>query len=244
MRTHSVNEAGYRVLLVGATGLVGQALTQQLLADECCTELTVLVRRPLFQAGTGSRAKKLHVIVADLDEMEQSLADVHVDLVFCTLGTTIKKAKSQEAFRKVDYEYPVRLAKWAKEHGVIKMIIVSAMGAKASSSIFYSRVKGEMEEKLTSISLEELHILRPSLLLGKRKEFRLGEKIAIWLSPLLRVVTIGPLRVYRPIKDKQVASGMRAAAFTKRLLGKDGPVRIYENSEIAEAAAAAAAVQT
>ncbi|MFC5647997.1 NAD(P)H-binding protein [Paenibacillus solisilvae] len=228
--------AGYHVLVVGATGLVGEKLTQQLLADKRCKKLTVLVRRPLTNIRPETRNQKLNVIVADLDSMEEALGIQPVDIVFCALGTTIKKAKSQEAFRKVDYEYPVRLARWAKEAGVKKMVVISAMGAKSASSIFYSRVKGEMEEELAVIGLSELHIMRPSLLLGKRNEFRLGEKIAIWMSPLLRVITVGPLRVYRPIRDSKVASAMRAAAFNDQLLGKNGPVRVYENHEIAAAA--------
>ncbi|WP_164545436.1 NAD(P)H-binding protein [Paenibacillus albus] len=231
-----MNEAsrGYRSLVLGATGLVGSALLQQLLADPQCKAVTVLVRRPLRPSpdmqGYGN---KLTVLTADLDRMDEALTGVEVDTVFCALGTTIKKAGSQEAFRVVDLEYPIALGEWAKAHGASKYIVVSAMGANAASSIFYNRVKGEMEARLTEMGLPELHILRPSLLLGKREEFRLGEKAAILLSPLMKLLMVGRLRMYRPVQATAVAAKMVKCAQAKRAAADGRTItQIYENDAI------------
>lgn len=228
---------GYRALLAGATGLVGSELLRQLLSDANCSQVTVLARRPPSGAAASDARGKLRVITTDFDRMEQALAGVEAEVVFCALGTTIKQAKTQQAFRRVDYDYPVMLGEWALRQGVTKMIVVSAMGADASSRIFYSRVKGEMEQRLSRLGLPELHVLRPSLLLGDRAEVRTGERIAILLSPLLRMLTVGPLRKYRPIHDKQVAAAMRAAASVEHLLNKRDQVRMYNSDEIAASAA-------
>ncbi|QYR21617.1 NAD(P)H-binding protein [Paenibacillus sp. sptzw28] len=228
-----------RILVVGATGLVGSELVRQLLADKRCKELIVLARRPLDIAGgdKGRTFDKLRVLVADFDRIEEALSGVRVDVVLCALGTTIKKAKTRDAFYKVDCSYPVAVAEWAKRTGVVKMVVVSAMGAKASSRIFYNRVKGEMEEKLASIGVAELHIFRPSLLLGARDEFRFGEQVAIRTAPILKRLMIGPLRAYQPIKAGDVAAAMRTASFIGPPQGKTSIVRIYENEEIAAIAA-------
>ncbi|WP_308637085.1 NAD(P)H-binding protein [Paenibacillus silvisoli] len=224
--------AGYRALLVGATGLVGSALLRRLLNDGRCTAVTILVRRPLRPSPDGHGAnRKLTVLTADFDRLDEALADVEADVVFCALGTTIKKAKTQEAFRQVDLEYPAALGEWAKQHGAESFIVVSAMGANASSTIFYNRVKGEMEAQLSALGLRELHIVRPSLLLGKREEFRPGEQVAVWLSPLLKLVMQGKLRVYRPVEAEQVAAFMADLAAARSWNGME-IVKIYENDAI------------
>ncbi|RAP73355.1 NAD(P)H-binding protein [Paenibacillus montanisoli] len=223
---------GYRALLVGATGLVGSALLRRLLQDSRCTAVTILIRRPLRPSTNGYGANlKLTVLTADFDRMDEALADVEADVVFCTLGTTIKKAKTQEAFRQVDLDYPVALGEWAERHGAEKFIIVSAMGANASSPIFYNRVKGEMEAQLSALGLRELHIVRPSLLLGKREEFRPGEQVAVWLSPLMKLFMQGKLRAYRPVEADQVAAFMADLAAAR---GESGmtDAKIYENDAI------------
>ncbi|MFC4098778.1 NAD(P)H-binding protein [Paenibacillus xanthanilyticus] len=232
--------APYSALVVGATGLVGSELVRQLARDPSCTSVTVLARRPLNDPALKQAAAdgRLRVIVADLDRLEEALAGVAADVVYCALGTTIKTAGTQEAFRKVDYEYPVRLGAWAAAGGA-RMVVVSAMGATADSRIFYSRVKGEMEQALVAEGLKELHLLRPSLLLGKRGEFRLGERIAVLLTPLIRWAFVGPMRKYRPITDREVACAMRAAAAgtgkTAAAASGDG-TWVYENDGIAAAA--------
>jgi uncharacterized protein YbjT (DUF2867 family) len=203
----------YSGLIAGATGLVGSALLVQLLNDPACRSITVLARRPLGQTQMKPAFRaKLRVIIADFDRMWEALDDVSVDVVFCTLGTTIRTAGSQEAFRKVDYDYPLALAEWAKHTGAKHYLVITSMGASSSSSFFYNRVKGELEEQLVQIQLDSVRIFRPSLLLGSRPSFRLGERIGAAVSKAVQWGMIGSLRQYRPIAGEHVAKAMRTAA--------------------------------
>src|SRR5690606_21544513 len=120
----------------------------------------------------------LKQIVVDFDQLEEYSNQLKGDVVFCCLGTTMKKAKSKEAFRKVDFHYPVELAKVTREQGAQQFLIVSALGADKNSSIFYNKVKGETEEAVGGVGFQSYHIFRPSLLLGPRSEQRAGEDAA------------------------------------------------------------------
>ena len=131
-----------------------------------------------------------------------------VDDVYCCLGTTIKKAGSKDNFRKVDFHYPLELAKIAKKNNVPQFNIVTAMGADAKSSIFYNKVKGEVEEAIIKLKIDNTNIFRPSLLMGDRKESRKGEKIGIALAKIINPLMVGPLRKYRGIKATDVARAM------------------------------------
>jgi uncharacterized protein YbjT (DUF2867 family) len=190
-------------LLVGATGLVGNELMELLLNQPGYDLVKVFTRRSLRK-----NHPKLEEIVVDFDQLYQYKQHFNVDAVYCCLGTTIKKAGSQDAFRKVDYQYPIELAKLAKEADVENFLIITAMGADSNSKIFYNRVKGEVEKHLQRLQLPSLHIFRPSLLLGDRNEFRLGEKIGIILSPIFSWLLVGPLKKYKPIQAKNVAIAM------------------------------------
>ncbi|MWC30730.1 NAD-dependent epimerase/dehydratase family protein [Paenibacillus sp. MMS18-CY102] len=207
----------YRALLAGATGLVGSSLLRKLLAHKACRELTVLTRRPLDGASARivmaaeANGAKLRVIVADFDRLGEALSDVEADVVYCALGTTIRKAKSKDAFRKVDFDYPLALGEWAKRHHARKYVAVTAMGASTTSPFFYSRVKGELEEELAELRLPELHLFRPSLLLGKRQEIRLAELFGAWAAIAMRPLMLGGLRRYRPISGDTVAEAMLRA---------------------------------
>lgn len=209
-------------LLAGASGLVGSELLQLLLHSPMYEKVKVLVRTPLQVEHA-----KLEQIIVNYDQLETYGQHFQVDDLYCCLGTTIKRAGSQAAFRKVDYEYPVKLAQLAKQHGVQQYLIITAMGANANSSIFYSRVKGEVEAELQRIGIASVHIFRPSLLLGKRAEFRLGEQIASWLSPLFGFFLVGSLRKYRSIQAGTVAKGMLAAGI-EQLPG----THTYDSAEI------------
>lgn len=190
-------------LVLGATGLVGKELVQILSENGYYQKVHLLVRRPIE---VESEICEVHIV--DFNELHKYHELFQVTDVFCCLGTTIKVAKTKEAFRKVDYEYPIEAAKLAKENGAEKYLIVSSMGADTKSLFFYSRVKGEVEETLSNLNIPSLHIFRPSLLLGKRDEFRLGENLAERASRVLNKIMIGPLRPYRGIQARKVAAAM------------------------------------
>lgn len=196
--------------LAGSTGLVGGHLARELASTDFYRSVTALVRRPQ-QAPT-----KITQRIVDFEQLDSSpTSDVGpVDDVFCALGTTIKKAGSQPAFRRVDRDYVVNLAQLARQNGAKQFVVVSSVGADANSSNFYLRTKGEMEQALANIGFERLFIFRPSLLLGERAESRAGEKVAMSVMPLLAPLMFGSMRKYRPIHASQVARAMLAVAQT------------------------------
>lgn len=190
-------------LVLGATGLIGNYLLFKLLQSDRYARVVSLVRRPLHYDHP-----KLEERVVDFENLQPD--DVRADDVFCCLGTTIGKAGSQEAFRKVDFQYPVDVARLAFQHGAKQYLLVSSVGADAKSRVFYSRTKGETEEALRALGYESLHVFRPSMLLGKRKEFRLGEEVGRVLGILLTPVfwLIPPLRRYQAVQASKVATAM------------------------------------
>lgn len=198
------------VLLVGATGLVGRACLRLLLKDAAFDRVVVPTRRPLPpEILHDVPVDKLDERVIDFRRLRQHMDLTDVDEVICALGTTIKKAGSKEAFREVDYGYPLVIAESALERGARGFRIVSAMGADSKSIFFYNRVKGDLEAELRKMSFEGLTILRPSLLLGERDEFRLGEEIA------KRLTFVIPPK-YKPIASEEVAGALVRAARSSR----------------------------
>ncbi|MFC5450467.1 oxidoreductase [Paenibacillus aestuarii] len=210
--------------IAGATGLVGGELLKQALALDDYGHITVLVRKEL-----PIRHPKLRQVVVDFERLWEYRELLGADDVFCCLGTTIKIAKTQEAFERVDRHYPLALARLAKEQGCARFLIISAMGANPQSSIFYNRVKGTLEAELRELRLPELHIFRPSLLLGDRGEFRLGERLAAALMRATAFAMAGPLRPYRAIHARTVAWAMLRAARS----GVPG-THVYASNRIAE----------
>src|SRR5258706_16313017 len=180
-------------LVAGATGLVGGRLLRQLLARDEYQEVRVLGRRPpALDAG------KLRFIASDFSRLEDLDVELAVDDVFCCLGTTIKQAGSQAAFERVDYHMVVDLARAAQKAGAKRFLLISALGASSRSPVFYSRVKARTEEAVAALPFTAVHIVRPSLLLGARKEMRPGERVGQVLAPLLSLFMVGPLRKYQP----------------------------------------------
>lgn len=160
-------------LIAGSTGLIGKHLLQLLLESDQYNLVKAITRKPLdFQH------PKLENIVVDFDKMTEQYSHFKTDDVFCCLGTTMKQAGSKNAFRKVDYDYPVEIAKVCKSQGAKQYLLVSALGANKDSSIYYNQVKGEVEEAINAIAYDRYHIFRPSLLLGDRVEKRSGEDAA------------------------------------------------------------------
>lgn len=191
------------VLLLGATGLIGNHCLHLLLQDESYEKVIAFVRSPMTLSHP-----KLEQCQVDYEQMERHTAPARVHDVFCCLGTTIKKAGSQAAFRRVDFEYPLQIAQLALREGAQQFLLVSSLGAHPASPVFYSRVKGEVEAALTKLPFRALHIFRPSLLLGERPEFRLGEKIGEYAYKATSFLWQGPLRKYRPITAQTVAAAM------------------------------------
>jgi len=189
--------------IVGATGLVGKSLLAGLLAEPRIEKVTAIVRRPLERADP-----KLQVLTANFDDLEGALAEKTATLGFCCLGTTIKKAGSQDAFRRVDHAFPLAFGRACKSAGARKLLVVTAVGADPASSVFYNRVKGEVERDLGALALPELHLFRPSLLLGDRAERRAGEAVAMALFKPLGVLMVGRLARYRAVQGEDVARAM------------------------------------
>jgi uncharacterized protein YbjT (DUF2867 family) len=213
-------------LLVGASGLVGSYCLQYLLEEASYTRIAVLSRKPL-----ALQHEKLVHLVADFDELE-TLGDwMTADDVYCCLGTTIKKAGTQGAFRKVDFDYTVKLAALAQHCGARQFLVVTSLGADPRSRIFYNRVKGEVEEALRKIPFTALHIFRPSLLLGLRPEHRTSEIAGLLVMTGLKYAMAGPLKKYRAIRASDVARAMIGVALWD-MFG----VRVYESDRIQELA--------
>ncbi len=200
-------------LLAGATGLVGSYLLDLLLASPAHDTVIAVTRRPLEKTHD-----KLSNLVADFEQLEDAIrsASLQADEAYCALGTTIKKAGSKEAFRKVDFDYEVAFARAAQAAGVSKFALVSAVGADARSPIFYSRVKGETEQAVRELGFAFCHIFQPGVLLGEREESRPAEQLAIVLTPLLNLGLQGSLKKYRGIEAETVAKAMIAALQSER----------------------------
>jgi uncharacterized protein YbjT (DUF2867 family) len=203
----NVAPAGRRVLLAGATGLVGRECLALLAADPSVSAVTALVRRP--PADRTGHGNKVRFEQVDFDRLEARRELFAVDQALCALGTTIRQAGTREAFRRVDLDYPLAVARLAREQGARHFLLVSALGASARSRVFYSRVKGKLEEAIMALGYPALTIVRPSLLLGDRDEFRLGEEIAkrlAWMAPA----------AYKPVPARDVAAALVDAARADR----------------------------
>jgi len=213
-------------VIVGATGLVGGHLLGLLLDCGRYAKVIALTRRPL-----AVRHDRLEQRIVDFEKLGEHADCFPTADLFCCLGSTIKKAGSQEAFRQIDYTYPLELGKLAAIHGSAQYLIVTAMGASSESSLFYNRVKGDVERALSELSLPALHIFRPSLLLGDRPESRFGERIGAMVMQGAAFLLQGSLRQYRAIPALHVAKAMLSAASQERI-----GIHVYKSDEIARIA--------
>jgi uncharacterized protein YbjT (DUF2867 family) len=213
-------------VVAGATGLVGRELAVRLLRERRFARVVALSRRPLSLTDP-----RLEVVDAAYDRLAAALAGVtgeHAPLdVFCCLGTTIRAAGSEEAFRRVDHDYVLALGRWARAAGAHRMVVISALGADASSRVFYNRVKGETERDLAALGLASLVIVRPSLLAGDREEYRPGERLALLATRPLRALLPAGIR---PIAAADVAQAMLNAALA------DAPAAVIDSAAMQGAA--------
>jgi len=210
------------ILLAGATGLVGGLCLQRLLADPAFERIVVLTRRPLPER---TQQSKLEQHVVDFARLQDDAGLFQVDQVLCALGSTIKQAGSQERFREIDYDYALQLARLGIAQGAQHFLLVSALGANRHSKVFYNRVKGELEADVRSLAYRSITIVRPSLLLGDRAQFRMGEEIG------KRLAFFVPGNC-KPVQANDVAKVLVDAARSDEV-----GVRVIESAEIRSRAA-------
>ena len=194
-------------LLIGGSGLIWGHCLAYLLADDHYDRVKALVRHPLAAAHP-----KLIQHQVNFERLQHHFAGIQADDVYCCLGSTLKKAGSQSAFYRVDFTYPAEIARLSLKNGAEQFLLVSALGADPESSIFYNRVKGEIEQAIAGYGFSGFYIFRPSLLLGARKERRPAEELGKRLLPCFSFVFKGPLKRYKPIEAQAVASAMVTTA--------------------------------
>jgi uncharacterized protein YbjT (DUF2867 family) len=211
-------------LIIGSTGLIGSQLLHSLLDSQDYLKVITFVKRD-----TGIKHKKLTQHIIDFDAPDTYKNLIVGDDLFCTIGTTIKKAGSKEAFRKVDFEYPSQFATFALQNKVKQFLIISSLGADSKSGNFYLKTKGEIQEFLKNCNFQSVAVLQPSLLLGNRTEFRLGEKVGAFFMKTLSFLFLGNLKKYKPIESKTVAKALLKIAQTNNI-----GFKVYESDAIQE----------
>jgi len=196
-----------KLLLVGSTGLVGRHVLAQALVDPRIEAMVAPARRPL------PGHPKLLAPLVDFDALPPDAAWWRADAVICTLGTTMRLAGSEPAFRRVDHDYPLAVARLARRHGTPTFVLNSALGADATSRFFYNRVKGETERDLAALGFDSLSFVRPGLIAGQRDEVRPAERLG-----LFALTALGPLlpRRWRKNPAERVAQRLIEAALAAR----------------------------
>ncbi|MFE8071530.1 NAD(P)H-binding protein [Marinobacteraceae bacterium S3BR75-40.1] len=220
-------------VVVGATGMVG-SLVWRLLADrrDLWQSLILVTRRPLENLPEGVENR-----VVDFQQLEEALGELKADDLFVCLGTTIAKAGSQDAFRQVDCEYVLAAARGLMKNGLSHLLVITAMGSDEKSLFFYNRVKGEVERRLRDLNLPYLTILRPSLLLGERREQRFLEKLSGRVGQAMGPLFVGPLRRWAPVSAHKVAETMVAQASRVATEGRSQGCLVLNSEAIQQATA-------
>lgn len=209
--------------IIGATGLVGKQLVKILLNDDRFEKVRIFVRRD-----SGLKHKKLEQQIIDFSAPETWKKKLNGDVLFSALGTTLKQAGGKDKEYEVDFTYNMNFAKQAKENGIKNYVLVSSIGANSKSRIFYTRMKGELDDAVSKLGFRNLVILRPSSLVGDRQKKRLAEIISV---PLAKFFTKFIFKKYRPIQDIVVAKAMINGALTS-----NNSKTVWENPEIFELA--------
>ena len=193
-------------LIAGATGLVGKHIISELIAHHAYTKIIVLSRRSL-----NINHPKLIEKIIDFNLLEHTTITGKVDECYCALGTTQRKS-GKEGMVKVDYEFVAKLTQLCKFNSIPKLMVVSSQGANPGSAFFYLRTKGLMEEAVKSSGVNTVYLIRPSLITGKREEFRLTETLSSYLYKIISPLMIGRFKKLRPVQAGQIARCMIALA--------------------------------
>ena len=193
-----------KLLILGASGLTGSFVLKYALEDPSISEVFIWVRKPFGISHPKLKESVVNFLELDLNESNFPL----VDSVCCCIGTTIKKAGSQKAFYDTDVTLPQTIAEIASKKGVNTFVLQSSIGANSNSNNFYLKCKGEIENSISNLNFSSFVILQPSLLLGKRKENRLAERLAMYLMRMLSWTFVGPLKKYKAISSEHVAKAM------------------------------------
>jgi uncharacterized protein YbjT (DUF2867 family) len=193
----------YKAVIVGASGLIGSNLLNILLEAAEYNEVLVVVRREL-----PLQHKKLIQLIVDFDTLDKHAEAINGHAIFSCLGTTNKQTPDKDQYRKIDHDYALQLAQFAKQNGVKQFHVVTSLGANKNSSTFYLKLKGELENELQSLGLSTLHIYQPAMLMGERKRNHILENIVTGLFKVIDPLLVGGLKKYRSIPGKIVAQAM------------------------------------
>ncbi len=210
-----------KAIVIGATGLIGTELLKQLLDHPKFKIVTVLTRR-----STGVKHQKLNEVLIDFDEIEMYSDQIQGDVLFSTLGTTLKKAGSKTAQYKIDFTYQYEVAKIAAANNIPNYVLVSSMGANSKAKVFYSKMKGELDDAVQDLNFKNITIFRPSILDGARGEQRNAEQISL---KLMRFLTKYIMKKYKPTKDSILAEAMIHVSLAPN---QENTTQIYELDEI------------
>jgi uncharacterized protein YbjT (DUF2867 family) len=210
-------------LLFGSSGLVGGHVLSQLISDNNYSKIKLFVRSSIDISDP-----KIEIIQTDFNNLENHREDIKGDDCFFCIGTTKQNSPDKNEYRRVELDVPKEIAQIAKSNSVNSFVFVSSGYADPKSSGDYLKFKGEVEEELKKLNFPKLGIVRPSFLLGDRKEKRIGEKIGIFVFKLLSPLFLGPLKKMKPIHSAIVAKGMIA------IIQNDSSQTIFESNEISE----------
>lgn len=191
-------------IILGATGLTGSILLERLLKDPSYEKIKLFSR-----SSAKVNSPKIEEYIIDLFDLEKHADDFIADVVFCCIGTTNAKTPDKETYRKIDYGIPVSAAQLASEKGIDTFIVISSLGANPNSSLFYSKTKGEMEQEVLAQKIKNTYILKPSLIVGKRKERRFGENMA---AVFMKIFGFLIPEKYKMIKAETIAKAMQVLA--------------------------------
>lgn len=199
-----IYDMGKTAIILGATGAVGSQLLERLLQDPEYSKIK------LFARGENTHtAAKIDYHKIDVLELDHYATAFTGDVVFCCIGTTKAKTPDTTQYRKIDFGIPVTAARLSKENGIPVFIVISALGANSKSSTFYTKTKGEMQDAVLELALPKTHILQPSLIVSKRADNRILEKIATGFMALLNPLLVGSARKYRSITAEKIAITMQ-----------------------------------